>query len=72
LLEEAGLSRLAALQTATTTPAALVGAAGEIGQARPGFRADLVLVDENPLDDLVALGAVRMVVQDGRTVKPLA
>jgi imidazolonepropionase-like amidohydrolase len=72
LLEEAGLSRMAALQTATTTPASLVGAAGEIGQARPGFRADLIVVDENPLDDLVALGAVRMVVQDGRTVKPLA
>jgi imidazolonepropionase-like amidohydrolase len=69
LLEEAGLSRLAALQTATTTPARLVGAAGEIGQAQPGFRADLIVVDENPLDDLVALGAVRLVLQDGRTVR---
>ena len=68
LLEEAGLSRLGALQTATTTPARLMEAAGEIGQARPGFRADLVVVDENPLDDLVALGSVRLVVQDGRIV----
>jgi imidazolonepropionase-like amidohydrolase len=69
LLEEAGLSRLAALQTATTTPAKLVAAAGDIGQVRPGFRADLLVVDEDPLDDLSALGTVRLVLQDGRIVK---
>jgi imidazolonepropionase-like amidohydrolase len=69
LLEEAGLSRLAALQAATTTPARLMETAGELGQVRPGFRADLIVVDQNPLDDLVALGSVRMVVQDGCTVK---
>jgi imidazolonepropionase-like amidohydrolase len=69
LLEEAGLSRPAALRTATTTPAGLMRVAGEIGQVQPGFRADLVVVDENPLDDLAALGAVRLVVQDGRPVK---
>ena len=68
LLEEAGLSRLAALQTATTTPARLVGATGQIGQVQPGFRADVVVVDQDPLDDLVALGSVRLVVQDGLTV----
>ena len=67
LLEEAGLSCLAALQTATTTPARLVGASGWIGQVQPGFRADLVVVDQDPLDDLVALGSVRLVVQDGLT-----
>ncbi len=55
-LEGAGLSRLAALQTATTTPARLMGAAGEIGQVRPGSWADLIVVDHNPLDDLTALG----------------
>jgi imidazolonepropionase-like amidohydrolase len=69
LLEEAGLSRLAALQAATTNPARLMGAAGEIGQVRPGFRADLVVVDDNPLDDLAALATVRLVVQHGRPVK---
>jgi imidazolonepropionase-like amidohydrolase len=69
LLEEAGLSRLAALKTATTNPARLMGAADEIGQLQPGFRADVVVVDENPLDDLAALGTVRVVLQEGRTVK---
>jgi imidazolonepropionase-like amidohydrolase len=69
LLEEAGLSRLAALQTATTTPAELLGVTGRIGQVQPGSRADLVVVDQDPLDDLVALGSVRLVVQDGLVVK---
>jgi imidazolonepropionase-like amidohydrolase len=69
LLEGAGLTRLAALQTATVNPARLMGAADEIGQVRPGFRADLVVVDDNPLDDLAALGNVRLVLQDGRAVK---
>jgi imidazolonepropionase-like amidohydrolase len=69
LLEEAGLSRLAALQTATINPAALMGAEGQIGQVQPGFFADLIIVDENPLDDLTALGTVRVVLQEGKTVK---
>ena len=69
LLEEAGLSRLAALRAATTNPARLVGAAAEIGQVRPGFRADLVVVDDNPLDDLAARGRVRLVLQNARAVK---
>lgn len=69
LLQEAGLSRVAALQTATTNPAKLMGAADHIGQVQPGFGADLVVVDENPLDDLAALGAVRVVLQEGRAVK---
>jgi imidazolonepropionase-like amidohydrolase len=69
LLEEAGLSRHDALRTATTNPAGLVGATGEIGQVAPGFWADLVAVDENPLDDLSSLGSVRLVLQEGRVLK---
>jgi imidazolonepropionase-like amidohydrolase len=69
LLEEAGLSRLAALQTATINPARLMGVGDRIGQVNPGFRADLIVVDNNPLDGLAALGEVAMVLQEGRAVK---
>jgi len=69
MLEQAGLSRLAALQTATTNPARLMGAGDEIGQVQPGFRADLIVAEENPLDDLSALGHLNFVLQDGRAVK---
>ena len=70
LLEGAGLSRLGALQTATTNPARLMGVEGEIGQARPGFRADLVVVDDNPLDDLAALGSVDVYKRQGQRLMP--
>jgi imidazolonepropionase-like amidohydrolase len=69
LLEQAGLSRLAALQTATINPARLMGASDQIGQVSPGFRADLIVLDDNPLDGLAALGRVAMVLQEGRAVK---
>jgi imidazolonepropionase-like amidohydrolase len=69
LLEQAGLSRLAALQTATINPARLMGAEDQIGQVSPGFRADLIVLDHNPLDGLAALGSVAMVLQEGRAVK---
>lgn len=67
-LEQAGLSRLGALRAATTNPASLLGAETALGQVRPGFRADLVVLEQNPLDDLAALGSVRLVLQDGRVV----
>jgi imidazolonepropionase-like amidohydrolase len=69
LLEQAGLSRLAALQTATVNPARLMGAEDRIGQVKPGFRADVIIADDNPLDGLAALGDLAMVLQDGRAVK---
>jgi imidazolonepropionase-like amidohydrolase len=68
-LEQAGLSRLAALQTATVNPARLMGAAGQIGQVTPGSRADLIVLEDNPLDGLAALGGVTTVLQEGRAVK---
>jgi imidazolonepropionase-like amidohydrolase len=46
-----------------------MGVPDRIGQLQPGFRADMVVVDQNPLDDLAALGTVRLVLQEGRAVK---
>jgi imidazolonepropionase-like amidohydrolase len=68
LLEQAGLSRLGALHAATTTPARLMGVAGELGQAAPGFHADLVALDDNPLDGLEALARPRLVMSRGKVV----
>lgn len=65
----AGMSPVEALGTATTTAAALLGRADELGQVAPGFRADLVAVAGNPLADINALfDGVRWVMKDGRVV----
>lgn len=51
-LRDAGLSNYAALETATRNPALFFGTAGKTGTIEKGKRADLVLLDANPLDDI--------------------
>jgi imidazolonepropionase-like amidohydrolase len=65
LLVEAGLRPVQALAAATSLAADHLGLAGT-GRVAPGARADLLLVDGDPLDDLAALSRVRLVTRDGR------
>ncbi|MEJ5945630.1 amidohydrolase family protein [Pseudokineococcus basanitobsidens] len=53
LLVEAGLSPLEALRAATVLPAQHLGL-GDRGAVEPGLRADLVLLDGDPLVDITA------------------
>ncbi|MEW6323396.1 MAG: amidohydrolase family protein [Acidobacteriota bacterium] len=65
----AGLTPAQALATATTTAAALLGMENELGRVAPGFRADLVAVEGDPLGDISALfTGVRWVAKDGLVV----
>jgi imidazolonepropionase-like amidohydrolase len=52
LLVEAGLSPYEALRAGTATPAEFLGQAGEFGVVAERARADLVLVEGNPLEDV--------------------
>jgi len=54
LLVQAGLSPAEALTAATAAPAAAFGL-DDRGRVAPGLRADLVLVNGNPLNDITAL-----------------
>jgi imidazolonepropionase-like amidohydrolase len=54
-LHDAGLSNFEVLQTATTNPTAFLGLLAESGTVEIGKRADLVLVDDNPLQNLETL-----------------
>ena len=51
-LRDAGLSNYAALETATRNPALFFGTLNKTGTIEKGKRADLVLLDANPLDDI--------------------
>jgi imidazolonepropionase-like amidohydrolase len=51
-LVEAGLSPYAALEAATRTPAEFLNALDTFGTIERGKRADLVLLEANPLDDI--------------------
>jgi imidazolonepropionase-like amidohydrolase len=65
LLLEAGLRPGQALAAATSLAAEHLGLAGT-GRVAAGARADLLLVDGDPLTDLEALSRVRLVTRDGR------
>lgn len=65
LLVQAGLSPLAALQTATRNPAQFLGRAN-LGTIEPGKIADLVLLDADPLADIRNTRKIAAVVARGR------
>jgi imidazolonepropionase-like amidohydrolase len=66
---KAGLTPEQALATATTTAAALLGMEKELGRVAPGYLADLVAVEGDPLRNIEALfTGVRWVMKEGRTV----
>ena len=61
-----GLTPFEALRTATTNPALVLGAAGEFGIVAPGARADLLLLDGNPLADVANTERIAGVMLRGR------
>ena len=66
---KAGLTPEQALATATTTAATLLGMEKELGRVAPGYLADLVAVEGDPLRNIEALfTGVRWVMKEGRTV----
>ena len=61
-----GMTPVAALQTATINPARYFGLEQTAGTVANGRRADLVLLDENPLADIASLRRIRGVIVAGR------
>jgi len=66
LLRRAGLSPLEVLQTATLNPARFLGLEDERGSVEAGKIADLVLLDEDPLQDIANTRKIAGVVVRGR------
>jgi len=65
LLVQAGLTPMQALQAATSNPARFLGLT-DTGILAKGKRADLLLLDANPLDDIANTKKIRSVVLAGR------
>jgi imidazolonepropionase-like amidohydrolase len=66
---KAGMTPAEALATATTNGAALLGMEKELGAVTPGYLADLVAVEGDPLADIGAVvNGVRWVMKGGRVV----
>jgi imidazolonepropionase-like amidohydrolase len=70
-MAEGGLGAADAIRAATEGSARALGLAGELGAIEPGKRADLVVVDGDPLAEprlLLDLARIRLVLKDGRSV----
>jgi imidazolonepropionase-like amidohydrolase len=65
LIQEHGATTMAAIFSATSTAARLLGLDGEIGTVEAGKRADLLLVEGDPLKDVRCLERPRVVVKGG-------
>jgi imidazolonepropionase-like amidohydrolase len=70
LYVRAGLTPLQAIQSATVVPARALGLDKDSGRIAAGMRADLVILDANPLIDISALRRTRFVVSNGRMYSP--
>lgn len=66
---KAGMTPAQALATATTIPAKMLGRAKDLGAIAPGFYADIVAVEGDPLKDIgVVMNKVRVVMKAGAIV----
>ncbi len=64
-----GMTPLAAIQSATTRAAELMGWADRVGSIEPGKWADIIAVRDNPLENIRTLESVAFVMKAGRVFK---
>ncbi len=64
----AGIPAPAILRAMTTDAATLLGVAKDRGSLSPGMAADLIAVDDNPLEHIDTIRSARMVMRSGRVV----
>jgi imidazolonepropionase-like amidohydrolase len=65
LYVKAGMSPMDALRSATAVSAKAMRLDAELGTIEPRKRADLLVLDANPLDDIANIRSVRLVMKGG-------
>lgn len=68
LHSQAGIPNNDVLMAATMHPARMLGIDREVGKVKPGFRANLLVLDANPLEDLNNLKQVTVVFKNGKRI----
>ena len=65
ILVESGLSNLDAIKTATINPATFFGIENKVGRIKNGFKADLLILNSNPLNDITNTQNIHAVIKNG-------
>jgi len=71
LMVKYGMKPLAVLQADLLNGAKLLGWAGQIGELKPNYYADIIAVPGSPLDDIAVLERVAFVMKGGVVVRPM-
>jgi len=66
---EYGMTPMQALQAATIHAADLIGWPNDVGAISAGFYADIIAVDQNPLEDITVMEHVSFVMKGGKIFK---
>ena len=69
LMKKQGMSDREVLASATTVAAKVLGMDSQIGKLAPGYSADIIAVDGNPLADVTVLEEVDFVMVRGRVIE---
>ena len=68
-VEQGGQDPMDAILSATSTAAASLNMADQIGTIAAGMRADIIASDGNPLEDITAMRRIVFVMKDGKVYK---
>ena len=68
---EAGLTPMQAIESATRVPAESMGLAAESGTIEAGKRADLIVLNADPLENISNIRHLRFVIANGRVLEPV-
>ena len=69
LLVDTGLSEAKALHAATVTAARFLEQENDLGRVQEGFRADIIALRRNPLDDIRSTRAIAFVLMGGERIE---
>ena len=67
-LTKVGMPNMQAIQSATSVAAELLGISNRTGVVRSAMEADLIVIENNPLEDIRSLQDVLLVVNNGKVV----
>lgn len=74
LMEYAGLSAMEAIQAATVHAAPMLNLAGQVGEVRPGYLADLLVLSADPVSNIKVLqdpANIEVIIQGGEVLDEL-
>ncbi|GGB61158.1 amidohydrolase family protein [Blastomonas aquatica] len=66
---DAGMTPAQALRSATIEPARMLGVDNEVGVLKPGYYADIVALDADPIADIAALRTIGFVMKGGKVIR---